>query len=237
MLKLPNIKELEIISEKRASSVNRNLATTESILKRLLINIEAFKKIELENKKLRHEILVNQTILKKDFNEKLKVLSSSFKEKEDLTKENLKKLLREFKLFIDKLNKKIVRETEKNKFLRKKYLSLYNLAERLDKENKKLKFVLLKKDLFLKQNLNKNLKYLDKTIKNKQKIIETRHKSLLKQHEEIKLELNKRLTVEKNKNELLSKKYENLLMRLKEIQKDNLKLQKFNKKILQRLAL
>ena len=48
MSKLPNLKDIETVSETIEFGVESHLDNTENVLKRLMINIQAFKKIEQE---------------------------------------------------------------------------------------------------------------------------------------------------------------------------------------------
>ena len=71
MSDLPNLDDIETISETVEFGVESHLDNTENVLKRLMINIQAFKKIEQENNKLKQMILENQKLIKQDFKEKL----------------------------------------------------------------------------------------------------------------------------------------------------------------------
>jgi hypothetical protein len=177
-------------------------------------------------------ILENQKMLKTDFKRKLQELAVSQQEKQDLTRKNQEKMMRQFKTFIDKQNKKIIREVEKNNLLKREYLSLYTNAKKIDHENKKLKFIFAKNNDFLKQQFKEKILNLDKNVKREQKLIQNKHKSLLREHEEFKLELNKRLIAEKSRRTGLEKKYSDLILSSKDLIEDNRKLHEVNKKLI-----
>ncbi len=201
-----------------------------------MINIQAFKKIEQENNKLKQMILENQKLIKQDFKKKLEEISQSSKEKEDVVKKNQQVLVKQFKVFIEKLNRKIIREIEKNNLLRKKYYEIYQISKKLYQDNTKIKITLLKNNDVLKKRFEGKFKEIKTSLVDKQKTTETRHKTLLKKHEEIKLELNKKIVLEKSRNVTLEKKYKELISASEKILQDNKKLQTMNKKMLSALS-
>lgn len=236
MSKLPNLKDIETVSENEIFSVEGHLDNTEQVLKRLMINIQAFKKIEQENNKLKQMILENQTLIKQDFKKKLEEVVQSSKKKKDIVKKNQQVLIKQFKVFIEKLNRKIIREIEKNNLLRKKYYEVYQIAKKLYQDNTKIKITLLKNNGVLRKKFEDKFKEIRTSLVDKQKVSEGHHKTLLKKHEEIKLELNKKIVLEKSQNTMLEKKYKDLVKNSEKILEDNKKLQTMNKKMLHALS-
>jgi hypothetical protein len=231
MPELPDIEEIEFSD----GSVTDSLQSTESVLKRLLINLNAFKKIEDENKKLKVVLLKNQELLKKNFKKKLEELNANLKAKEQLAAKVQNNILQQYKIFTDKLSRKLDREQTKNKFLVKKYNELFSTATRIDEENKKMKLVLKKHKEITDKQFQKKIKDLLNKFEENKKIDQYNHKSLLKQHEEVKLELSKQLKVEKTRTEVLDRKYKEMMLAFKNLHKNNLELQEMNKKILKKL--
>ena len=236
MSKLPNLEDIETVSENEIFSVEGHLDNTEQVLKRLMINIQAFKKIEQENKKLKQMILENQKLIKQDFKKKLEEVAQTSKGKKDVVKKNQQILVKQFKVFIEKLNRKIIREIEKNNLLRKKYYEIYQIAKKLYHDNTKIKITLLKNNGVLRKKFEDKFKEIKTSLVDKQKVSDGRHKTLLKKHEEIKLELNKKLVLEKSRNVTIEKKYKELVNASEKILEDNKKLQTMNKKMLHALS-
>jgi hypothetical protein len=234
MQKLPDFREISISSEEVSSS--SDMAKTEEILKRLLINIEAFKKIENENIRLRKTLLENQNILKGAYKQKLEELSYAVKEKDSLKQKIKAELLSKYRSYLEKLTKETITAKEENNLLRKKYKELFILSKKTAEDNKVLKTVLQQNRELFKMEFERKLRQLTKEVKDKQLLAEASHKSLIKEHEETKIELSKKHVLEKEKNAFLVKKYDQVASLLEAREKEFKKMQLLNQKLIQRLA-
>jgi len=233
MQKLPDLKDIELVSTKESLSTFSNLQKTENILKRLLINIEAFKQIESDNIQLRDMLLKNQNQLKQEYKKKLEALAYLIKEKEsgkDNAKENA---IKQYKTFAEKLVRKMLIESERSLLVQKKYAELYLLSKKLNEDNKRLKELFLRHKEILKSEVDNKIKT---SVSNLKSLVEAKHKGLLKEHEEMKIELDKKVVIEKKRNEFLTKKYASLLMGFGKLEKDYAKIEALNHKLIQRLA-
>ena len=95
-----------------------------------------------------------------------------------------------------------------------------------------------KKSIIEKEIYEKNIilrKELE--IAEREKISDEKHRSLLKNHEEMKLELGKKLQKEKERADILAKKYEDLLEASKNVVEEKEKIERMNKRIVQKFAL
>jgi len=140
-MQLPNIDELELESKKGGSLVNESLEKTEDIVKRLLVNIEAFKKIELDNRNLRRLLLKNQDYLKNEFYNKLKGISDSMEKKQIDAQTKHKSLLKKHEEAVIEFKKNLEIEKKKNLFLRKKSREIFAIAKQFQEENYNLKTI------------------------------------------------------------------------------------------------
>jgi hypothetical protein len=131
MHKLPDVDDITLDSTKE-------LAATEAVLKRLLSNIESFKKIEEDSIRLRNILLKNQVLLKKDFAQKLMNISAETKQKERLAKIAHKSLLKETEEMKLELNKQLTIEKQKNTFLQEKLAKTVQAFKKLDDDYKKI---------------------------------------------------------------------------------------------------
>jgi hypothetical protein len=236
MKKLPDFEEIRLIPEKVPTSVNASLDSTENVLKRLLLNIEAFKKIENENTKLRDIILKNQSILKQDYKKKLDTVTYALKEKDALTGSIKKDLFQKYKRYADLLTRQTLNEREKNNLLKKKYMELILVAKKISDDNKNLRLIILHNQDILKNEFEKRLKHLDEELKGKQLVETVSHKALIKEHEDAKLELKRLLFIEKKRKDILEKKNKDILLAMGKAFDEAKRLQSLNRKLIQRLA-
>lgn len=234
MVKLPDLEDLRLVSEGESSDISRDLNNTEQILKRLLINIEAFKRIEIDNMRLRSSLLTNHSSLKSEFKNKLDMMSAALKEKEAAGKKIKESIQSQYKKFSETLTKVALEEKQKNDILRKRYSELYLVTKKLSNENKNLKAVLMHNEGFLKR-LNEEKERFVSATKEKTSMLDLSHKKLLRTHEETKIKLSQKLQIETRKNEFLKSKYIAASEALSKLDSGYRQLQKFNEKIMTRL--
>src|SRR3989344_1198828 len=114
MHELPKIEELERATANQSVSAIKDLENTENILKRLFLNIEAFKKIEQENLKLRDVLLKNHSELSSNYKNKIRRLTSALEDKELIAKNSHMSLLKQHEEIKLELNKRLAIEKQKN---------------------------------------------------------------------------------------------------------------------------
>ncbi len=141
MVRLPDFEELDRVTKKEASSVNREISMTEDLLKRLLVNIAAFKKIEENNLKLRKLLLKNQDLIKSDMYDKFNKLTKSVKEEKKKSQHKHKSLLREYEELKLELNKRLAKEKEKNIHLTTQYKKLLKGTKEIYENYEKMKLL------------------------------------------------------------------------------------------------
>lgn len=235
MKKLPDLDNLGLVSEKESLDISKDLNNTEEILKRLLINIEAFKKIEFDNLRLRDSLLKNQSDLKSGFKKKLDAMSFAMKEKDMLTDKVKQNILSEYKSYSEKLTKAVLDERAKYNFAKKKYAELYLIAKKLAEDNKKIKLVLLTKEDVLKR-LNTEKEHFAKSAREKDAALGFNFRKLVKSHELTKMKLGQKLIIEQKKNIFLKNKYLSVTEALAKIDSDYRNLQKINEKLIKKLS-
>ncbi len=174
------------------------LDNTEEILKRLLINIEAFKRLERNNQKLQQILLSEEAAKKADYRIRVEQAVAEAGKKESETKKVAKEAIDKFR----KANEFLVRELEtvqrKNSFLSKKYIELSNLAKKLNYDNKLMKSVLMKNNSE-KNTMNEKVLFFTKKLEEKHELSKLSYKNLVKEHELSRLELERKFSVEKKR--------------------------------------
>ncbi|NTV24016.1 MAG: hypothetical protein HGA85_06640 [Nanoarchaeota archaeon] len=236
MPQLPDINEVETVVENQESNINVKLYQTEDLLKRLFTNIEAFKRIELENDKLRRNILENQAILKQEYKRKLNEVTDTKRAQEQIEAGRKEDLLKNYKDLVAKLTVKLVDERKKSQLVVNKYQELIYLSKNIDEENKRLKQTLIENHDLLKADYEKRRKAVELAAKLGQIELSSRHRGLLKETEEARLDLLRKLELEKNRNALLQSKgkelFTELSTKIQEIEKAQLQVKALQEKIL-----
>jgi len=192
--------------QQKAEDKTGTLSSTEHILKRLLINVEAFKKIEQENKLLQKELVENQELIKSRYYDDLQSIKEKEKKRQDLFKENYLSLVKRFKAFTDKLNNKIEKEHYFSEQLIKRHKQIILLNKRLFLENKKLKYILKKNDNELKNKVGSKFKEIAGHIKSREEEHNKRHTTLIESYEKDKLEIVNKYEIEKKRTTFLQNK-------------------------------
>lgn len=220
---------------KNDSYENNKLMNTEAILKKLLINIEAFKKIEQENNELKKQLIANQNLLKFDYKRKFSELNKLLKEKEDIKEKVKTELLLKYRSYLEKITKEFLRLKQENVLLKKKYFDIYELVKKTNEENKKLRIVLINNRNLARIEFEKKLFKILKEHKDNKTLLEAKHKSILKEYETHKLELKEKYEIEKQKNISLYEKYEKLRTLFEKREAEFKKIILLNKKLLKRV--
>jgi hypothetical protein len=210
--------------------------TTEEILKRLLVNIDAFKRIEKDNQRLQTVLLKNEAIKRTDYSKKIIQEAVEAKKREVTTKSLAKEAIEKFRKANDILGKELVVERKRNSYLSKKYLELSTIAKRLHYDNKIMKAFLTKNN-FEKNRMNQKMFEVTKKLEEKHELVKISYKGLMKEHELTKLDMGKKLLLEEKKNEFLEKKYTGLVNAYDISKNDYNRARKINEALVQKLSI
>ncbi len=240
MKKLPEYNDIGIERNKDISTftspAHKELVSTENILKRLLINIEAFKRIEQENSLIKKELIQNQFVLKREYKRKLDELNYVIKEKNNIETKVKTELLIKYKKYLENLSREIIKQKQENNVFRKKYKELFDISRKTSDDNKKLRLILLHNKDLIKLEFQRKLKQIMKEHSDNKTLSAAKHKMLLKEYENRKLDMTEKLESEKQKNEFLIQRYGKIKTLLEQREKEYKTLINLNKKIIQRLA-
>jgi hypothetical protein len=210
--------------------------TTEEILKRLLVNIEAFKRIEKDNERLQTLLLKNEARNRTEYSKKIIQDAVESKKREVTTKNLAKEAIEKFRKANDFLGKELFLERKKNSYLSKKYLELSTIAKRLHYDNKIMKSFLTKNSIE-KNRANQRMLDITKKLEEKHELVKISYKGLMKEHELTKLDMEKKLLLEQKKNEFLEKKYIGLVNAYEASKNEYNRARKMNEALIQKLGI
>ncbi len=233
-MRLPEFDELDGAEE---SSAAKALSSTEDVLKRLLMNIFAFKKIEQDNIKLRAAIVRNQELLKTDYRKKLSALGYALREKEALGGQAKKNVLLGYKKFAENLTVQMLKERQFSSHLKRKYSELYAVAKKTAEDNKRLKAVLVHGRALAKEEIEKKSREISEKQKADYDVYSAKHRGILKEHEKMRIDLSGQLEKERERAAEMGKRHERLAGEFSALQQENRKYKRINEKLLMRLAL
>jgi hypothetical protein len=106
----------------------------------------------------------------------------------------------------------------------------------LEKENEKLKVLLLSNQTLLKEEFSKNLAALSGSLKEKEEETEKKQKEIVRRYQEINLALNGKLSQERKNNTALLAKYTNLFSASRKLYLEKKKTEEFNRKLLEKIS-
>ena len=136
------------------------------------------RKLYYDNRKIKITLLKNNSVLRKKFENKFKEIKSSLVDKQKISEDHHKTLLKKHEELKLELNKKLILEKSRNTVLEKKYNELVKASEKILEDNKRL------------QTMNKKmlnaLSYFEKRSVANQKVLEDQAK-LIRQDFENKL--------------------------------------------------
>ncbi|MBN2367624.1 hypothetical protein JXC34_01295 [Candidatus Woesearchaeota archaeon] len=251
---LPKLDDLEF-SRQSNNTINSSLSRAEDILKELQSNIQDYKILEKDNLKLKSSLQRSRK-LQKEFEERMLALAYTFSEKHKESEDKYKKLLKKYIGLNVVLNKNLSKEKKKATSLAEDCQKLmafskkvYDDKKRVEELNKsileklsewKIKTVeeqIRKRNLALKQEIEDRFRNISEKIKEKEKLYDSRQKSILKQHEEMKLDLNKKVLEEKERADLMAHRYDELSEVSKRVLEEKNRLEKMNRSIVKKIAL
>ncbi|MEM2139066.1 MAG: hypothetical protein QXM96_02850 [Candidatus Woesearchaeota archaeon] len=223
---------------KEESFVKKNsLESTEAVLKKLLINIESFKKIEQENNELKKILLENQKILNYDYKKKFLELTKLLKEKEDIKEKTKTELLLKYKAYFEKIFRELIKSKQENNNLKKRYSVLFELTKKTINDNKNLQLLLKHNHEINKLEFEKKLFKILKEYKDNKFLLEKKSKDILKDYELKKINIGKNYEIEKQKNLILANKNKELSEKLKERENQIKKIVLLNQKFLKKIEI
>jgi len=117
----------------------------------------------------------------------------------------------------------------------KKLLVNIEALKSIQNDNVHLRNILLQNQHLLREDFEKKIQKIANDLRSKQELAQLSHKSILKEYEENKLELKKKLILEVRRNELLVKRYKTVAIKYMKTDEEKRKLDRINRKILQRL--
>jgi hypothetical protein len=208
----------------------------EGILKRLLSNIEAFKRIEKENRALQAALLKKEAYKRDDSSRRLLQEAVNAGKREAQTKKLAKDAIDRLMKANEFLGKELALERKRNAFLSKKYLELSTMAKQLNYDNKLMKAFLMKTNS-QKEKVSQRLANITEKLEEKHALVKISYKNLLREHELTKLDTEKNILIEKKKNEFLEKKYTGLVEAFERAKNDYSRTRKMNEALIQKLKI